>query len=130
MENKETSLNFGSVDIFIAFTGTCILLMRMDGMSGSDFIAYLHYITFLAIFLFNRLLFFAIILGFAANLFGVFMLKETFFRIGEEVDFLDFRFLLEVKACLVVVFLKCFYGLWRLNENSCIYTKYFVIFFF
>ena len=97
LENKAVSFIFGSEDIFIALTGTRFPFMRMDGISGFDFKEY----PFFAIFLFERLFFFAIILGFAAILFGVFMLKETFLLLGEEVDFLDFLFLLEVEALLM-----------------------------
>ena len=94
VENIETIFDLGPEDIFKSFTGTRFPFMRTEGISGLDFNAD----PFLAVFIFEGLLFFVIIFGFAAILFlGIFMLKETF---GEVVDFLGFLFLLEVEALL------------------------------
>ena len=88
-ENKAISFIFGAEDIFIA----------LRGISGID----LDADTLLEEILFEILFFFASIFGFARNiLFGVFNFKETFLFlfIGEEEDFLDFLFLLEMEALL------------------------------
>ena len=94
VENIETTFDLGPEDIFKFFTGTRFPFMRTDGISGLDFNAE----PFLAVFIFEGLLFFVILFGFAAILFlGIFMLRETF---GEVVDFLSFLFLLEVEVLL------------------------------
>ena len=70
----------------------------MDGISGLDFDAE----TFLAVLLLADI-FFVSLFGFADILFGAFSLLENFRSrlIGEEEDFLDFLFLLEVEALLM-----------------------------
>ena len=84
----------GPDDIFITLTGTRFPLTRRDAIIGFD----LNAVT-LSVILFEGLIFFASIFGFADNiLFGVF---GFFLLIVEEEDFFGFLFLLDIEALLM-----------------------------